>query len=526
MPDPATDARPDALWYPGRWAREVPDRPAIVHADTGEAITYAQLHADAVRIARVLRERGLEPGDHVAWCLENRLEHLVVTWGARYAGLVATAISYQLTAAEIAYIVDDCGARAFVASPATGERATEVIEATPGVEVRLSVGGDVEGHERLEPLLEGVSPEEPDGLVAGTDMLYSSGTTGRPKGVAMPFRDVPLGTDPERLESCRRNYGFVDDFTYLNPAPLYHAAPQRFCVRAHRGGGTVVVMPRFDAERALAAIERFRVTTGQWVPTMFVRMLQLPAEVRERYDVSSLTHAIHAAAPIAIPTKRAMIDWWGPILHEYYSGTERAGATYVDSHDWLERPGTVGRASEGVIHIVGEDGEELPVGEEGAVYFESAGDFEYHGDPEKTAAARHPKGWTTMGDIGRVDEDGYLFLTDRKAFTIITGGVNVYPQEAEDVLIVHPEVIDAAVFGIPNDDFGEEVKAVVQPAEWPADDEAAEALERRLIDACRAQLAAVKCPRSVDFRRELPRHPTGKLYKRLLRDEYRAAHDA
>jgi acyl-CoA synthetase (AMP-forming)/AMP-acid ligase II len=279
-------------------------------------------------------------------------------------------------------------------------------------------------------------------------------------------------------------------------------------------------MPKFDAEDALAAIERYRVTTSQWVPTMFTRMLQLPDEVRARYDLSSLIHAVHAAAPCPIPVKKKMIEWWGPILHEYYSGTEGAGFTYVNSPDWLAHPSTVGRPLVGSVHICDDDGNELPVGEAGAVFFNSGAKFEYHGDAAKTKESRHPKGWTSFGDVGRVDRDGFLHLKDRKAFLIISGGVNIYPQEAENVLAVHPKVYDVAVFGVPNPEFGEEVKAVVQPIDWPATDGQRDALAAELIAWCREHLASLKCPRSVDFRRELPRHPTGKLLKRQLRDEY------
>jgi acyl-CoA synthetase (AMP-forming)/AMP-acid ligase II len=259
---------------------------------------------------------------------------------------------------------------------------------------------------------------------------------------------------------------------------------------------------------------------SQVVPTMFVRMLKLPEETRSKYDVSSLQACIHAAAPCPVDVKRHMIEWWGPVIHEYYAGTEGNGFVYCNSEQWLEHPGTVGTAILGILHIVGEDGEEVPVGEAGTIYFESDAQFEYHGDPQKTADSRHPNGWSTLGDVGRVDEDGFLYLTDRKAYMIITGGVNVYPQEAENLLTMHPAVEDIAVIGVPNDDFGEEVKGVVQPFEMPADDEAARLLERELIAYCREHLADVKCPRTIDFREELPRHPTGKLYKRLLKDEY------
>jgi acyl-CoA synthetase (AMP-forming)/AMP-acid ligase II len=287
----------------------------------------------------------------------------------------------------------------------------------------------------------------------------------------------------------------------------------------HRIGATVVVMEHFDAEAALAAIEKHKANISQWVPTMFVRMLKLPAEVRARYDVSSMRSAIHAAAPCPVEVKRQMIEWWGEVLHEYYAGTEGNGFCYISSRDWLAHPGSVGRSLLGPVHICDDEGNEVPNGEEGTIYFENENQFEYHNDPEKTASARHPMhpNWSTLGDVGRLDEDGFLYLTDRKAFMIISGGVNIYPQEAENLLITHPQVADVAVIGVPNEEFGEEVRAVVQPVRW---EDAGPELAETLIAFCRQNLASIKCPRVVDFERELPRHPTGKLYKRLIRDRY------
>ena len=318
-------------------------------------------------------------------------------------------------------------------------------------------------------------------------------------------------------------FGATDASVYLSPAPLYHSAPLRYCTQFQRLGATGVVMERFDAEQALVQIERQQVTHSQWVPTMFVRMLRLPEETRQRYDLSSLEFAVHAAAPCPVGVKQQMFDWWGEIIHEYYAGTEGNGFVYCSPADWLAHPGSVGRPLNCTVHIVDEENQEVAVGEEGAVYFEGSTlqTFEYHNDPEKTAAS-HLGDWSTLGDVGKLDEDGFLYLTDRKANMIITGGVNVYPQETENVLAVHPRVADVAVFGVPNADFGEEVKAVVQPVDMA---DASPALERELIAYCREHLADVKCPRSVDFRDELPRHPTGKLYKRLLKDEYWAGHE-
>ncbi len=509
--------------YPGVHAAADPDRPAQIMAATGEVTTYGQLHDAATRLARLFVSAGLMPGDHVAFCLENNPRFLEVAWGAHYAGLYYTAISSRLLAEEAAFIVNDCGARAYVTSAAKSDLAGDLLTRTDAIELRLMLDGTIEGYDSFEEAVAAQSAEPLDpGQTQGTDMLYSSGTTGRPKGVKPPLPDTPLGTPTPVAMLCLMLLGFEESTIYLTPAPLYHSAPLRFSMAAQQIGGTVVVLDRFDPEAALAAIETYRVTVSQWVPTMFVRMLKLPDGARDRHDISSLEMAVHAAAPCPIEVKRRMIDWWGPIIHEYYAGTEGNGFVYCDSEDWLAHPGSVGKAIIGELHIVGEDGEEVPLGETGTIYFASEGEFEYHNDPDKTAESRHPKGWSTLGDIGRLDEDGFLYLTDRKAYMIISGGVNIYPREAEDVLTMHPAVADVAVIGVPNEDFGEEVKAVVQPAEGV---EADDRLAGELIAYCREHLAHVKCPRSVDFEAELPRHPTGKLYKRLLRDRYWEGHE-
>jgi acyl-CoA synthetase (AMP-forming)/AMP-acid ligase II len=354
-------------------------------------------------------------------------------------------------------------------------------------------------------------------------MLYSSGTTGRPKGVKHPLPEGPFGSPPALVAGIMAMYGATPESVYLSPAPLYHAAPLGFTMGMLRIGATVVVMEHFDAAQALALIERHRVTHAQWVPTMFVRMLKLPAAERLRHDVSSLRSAIHAAAPCPVHVKEQMIEWWGPILYEYYAGTEGNGFCAIDSTQWLAHKGSVGRPLNAKVHILDDACRELPPGEVGTIYFESAAKYEYHNDPAKTASVKSPQGWTTLGDVGYVDPDGWLFLTDRKAFMIISGGVNIYPQETEDCLIQHPKVVDVAVIGVPNEDFGEEVKAVVQPVQM---DEAGPALEEELIAWCRDRISPLKCPRTVDFEAELPRHPTGKLYKRLLRDRYWGKRDS
>lgn len=518
LPDgPRVHDRAGVVSHPGVHAARTPDRVALVMGGSGVTVTYGELEAGSARLARFLRDAGLGVRDHVAILLENHPRFLEACWAAQRAGLYYTPINWHLSAAEAAYIVNDCGARVLVTSAARADVATAVAARTPRVERRLAMDGVVPGHERYEDVVAALPgtplPDERE----GAPMLYSSGTTGQPKGVVPPRLDVPFGTMPAVHELNRRLYGFDADSVYLSPAPLYHSAPLNFCMLVQRLGGTVVVMERFDAREALRLLAGHRVTHSQWVPTMFVRLLRLPAEERTVFTCPSHRVAIHAAAPCPVEVKEAMIAWWGPILWEYYSATERPGMTCLRPEEWPAHEGSVGRAVLGRIHIVGEGGEELPPGQVGTVYFGDAPRFEYHGDPALTAASRHPRGWTTVGDVGWVDADGFLYLTDRRAFMIISGGVNVYPQEAENVLAAHPKVLDVAVVGVPNEDLGEEVKAVVQLVD-PA--EAGAALAAELVAYCRERLAHYKCPRSVDFEAALPRLPTGKLHKRALRDRY------
>jgi acyl-CoA synthetase (AMP-forming)/AMP-acid ligase II len=444
-----------------------------------------------------------------------------VAWGAHYAGLYYTAISSRLTAEETEYIVNDCGAQVFITSRVKAEVAAEIASSIPNVRSRLILDGDLDGFERYETIVDAQSAVPLPDRIAGKDMLYSSGTTGRPKGVKPSPPSDPIDTPTAVALLGQILFSYDESMVYLTPAPLYHSAPLRFSMSVQQVGGTVVVMEHFDAEQTLATIERYEVTHSQFVPTMFVRMLKLPEEVRAKYDVSTLRVVIHAAAPCPAEVKERMIDWWGPIIHEYYAGTEGNGFVYCNSEDWLAHRGSVGKPIVGELHILDDDGNEVPTGEEGTIYFGGGTEFEYHNDPEKTSQSYNDKGWSTLNDVGRVDEDGFLYLTDRKTYMIITGGVNVYPQETENILAMHPKVLDIAVIGVPNDDFGEEVKAVVQPVDMA---DAGPDLERELIAYCREHLADVKCPRSVDFTEELPRHPTGKLYKRLLRDRYWEGH--
>jgi acyl-CoA synthetase (AMP-forming)/AMP-acid ligase II len=505
--------------HPGAIAAQTPDKPAVIMADSGRIITYRELDEESNRLAHLLRAHGLRPGDHVAFMLENHPWFLVVAWAAHRAGLYYTAISSRLQTDELAYVVDNCEARVFISSVRLAEVATSITAATPKVGLRLMLDGTAPGFDSYEGAV-AVHPATPVGdECQGVDMLYSSGTTGRPKGVKPALSLAPLDQPGALVGLIRALFAPSADSVYLSPAPLYHAAPLRYCMAFQRLGATVVVMERFDPEQALALIERYRVTHSQWVPTMFIKMLKLPEKVRAAYDLSSLECAVHAAAPCPVPVKERMIEWWGPIIHEYYAGTEGNGFLYVGSQDWLTHRGTVGRPLLGTVHICDEEGDEVPAGEQGTVFFSNGPVFEYHDDPEKTKASRDPqgRGWSTLGDIGHVDGEGFLYLTDRRAYMIISGGVNIYPQEAENVLAVHPEVADVAVFGVPDEEMGEQVKAVVQPVD---PDRAGPVLAAELIEYCRSRLAHYKCPKSVDFRAELPRQPTGKLYKRLLREEY------
>jgi len=509
--------------WPGAVAQSTPDQPAYVMAGSGEVVTYRELDERSNRLANLFYDAGLRFGDHIAICAENHPRYLEIAWAAQRSGLYFTPINYHFNADEIAYVVDNCDARAYVTSAHLADTAAELTDRLPercAIRLMLDRPADVTGFDDYATAVAAFPTSPLAEELEGAAMMYSSGTTGRPKGIKYVNPRRPVGDPLGGLAGFSAIYGIDTSTVYLSPAPLYHSAPLQFCLAVTRLGGTVVVLERFDPEAALAAIETYRVTVSQWVPTMFVRMLKLPAAVRERYDVSSQQLVIHAAAPCPVPVKQQMIEWWGPIIMEYYAATEGGGSTMITSPEWLAHPGSVGRCLTGAVHILDEDGTELPVGESGVVWFEPGErsmQFEYHKDPEKTRSAHNRDGWSTVGDMGRLDGDGYLYLTDRRDFMIISGGVNIYPQEAENLLITHPKVMDAAVFGVPNTEMGEEVKAVVQPIEWS---DAGPELAADLIAFCRDHLAHYKCPVSVDFEAELPRQPTGKLYKRLLRDRY------
>ena len=503
--------------HPYMHAEKSPDKPAIIMASTGKTLTYGQLEDLSNQGAQLFRKLGLQTGDGIAIFMDNVELYLPICWAAQRSGLYFTCISSRLTAPEIEYIVADSNSKLFITSSALSSVAEELVDGLPTVENKFMVGGTIPGYQSWEEASGTMPTAKIADEAAGTDMLYSSGTTGRPKGVRRPLSGEPLDATEPFLLFIGALYGLNEDSIYLSPAPLYHAAPLRYNMSVQRLGGTTVVMEHFDAEEALKCIEKYKANSSQWVPTMFVRMLKLPDEVRTKYDVSSMECAIHAAAPCPVDVKHKMIDWWGPVINEYYAGTEGNGICAINAEEWLAHPGSVGKPILGELHIVGEDGNDVPVGEEGTIYFAGGPEFEYHNDPAKTKESQNAKGWSTLGDVGRVDEEGYLYLTDRKAFMIISGGVNIYPQEAENVLIGHPKVMDVAVIGVPNEDFGEEVKAVVQPMEWS---DAGPDLAEELMAYAKDNLSAIKCPRSIDFDQELPRHPTGKLYKRLIRDRY------
>jgi long-chain acyl-CoA synthetase len=503
--------------HPFHHAAATPDKPAYIMADTGETITYRQLEERSNQVAQMLRALGLTPGDHIAILLENHPRFFEVCWGAQRSGIIYTAISTRLTLGEAAYIVKDCAAKVLITSRANQALAQSLVAETQGLKARLMMDGVIDGFTAYESILATYPATRINDETAGTDMLYSSGTTGRPKGVFVPPEFPQIDASNSLIEICKNVYGIGPASIYLSPAPLYHAAPLRFNMVSMRLGATCVVMSHFDPEDFLRLVEKHRITHTQTVPTMFVRMLKLTPEQRAAHDVSSLKFAIHAAAPCPIPIKEQMIDWWGKIIWEYYAGTEGNGMTLVHSGDWLTHKGTVGKAVVGKLKICDDQGNEVPTGTPGTIHFADGKTFEYHNDPAKTAESKNAHGWTTLGDIGYVDAEGFLYLTDRKAHMIISGGVNIYPQESENLLVTHPKVMDVAVIGVPNEEFGEEVKAVVQPRDMA---DAGPALAEELMAFCREHLSHIKCPRSIDFEAELPRHPTGKLYKRLLRDKY------
>jgi long-chain acyl-CoA synthetase len=496
-----------------------PGKPAVIMSDGSGLVTYGGLEARSRQVARLLAGLGVGASDHVAIMLANRPEYFEIAWGAQRAGTYWTPVNWHLTAAEAAYIVADCGATVLFASPETAD----VAAGLPGVTVFVTGGErpDLPGVHNYEAAIAGLSAEPIDpgagegAEVEGSTVFYSSGTTGRPKGIMRAAEFPPFGAGVPLDLVMRFVFGFGPDSVYLCPGPLYHAAPLGFSLGTHRAGGTVVLMDRFDPAGCLRAIETQRVTHAQFVPTHFVRMLRLPEQQRRGFDVTTLTSVIHAAAPCPIDVKQAMIAWFGPVIWEYYAGSEGNGMTVIGTPEWLTHPGSVGRAVAGTVHVLGDDGAEQPPGQDGLIYFDG-GTFEYRNDPGKTAGSRNEQGWSTLGDIGHLDDEGFLYLSDRRTDLIISGGVNIYPREVEEALAGHPAVADVAVIGVPDPEMGQSVLAVVQPS---GDETGSPALVAELIAHCRGRLAGFKCPRAVEFVAELPRTPTGKLLRRQLRAE-------
>ncbi len=493
-------------------------RPAVILHPRGTVVTFDDLESRANRLAHYFRDAGLAEGDVIAILMENN-EHIhAVMWAARRSGLYYVPINTHLTAAEAAYIVDNSRAQAIIGSAALRKTCENLDQHLPGglPALLMIADDDLIGWQRY-PDCVASQPDTPIIDEREGDLLqYSSGTTGRPKGIKRALPQVSPAEAPGMM-SALVSVWMHSDSIYLSPAPLYHTAPSVWSMSVQAAGITTVVLERFEPESCLDAIQRYRVTHGQFVPAMFTRMVKLPEQHRNSFDLSSLQRVIHAAAPCPVEIKKQMIDWWGPIVDEYYASSEAIGSTLISAEEWLAHPGSVGKPMMCEIHILGEDGDELPPGHAGEIYFGGGLDFEYLNDAAKTAASRNSKGWVTVGDIGYLDDEGYLFLTDRRHHMIISGGVNIYPQEAENLLVTHPKVLDAAVFGIPDEEMGQSVKAVVQTVD-PADGTADFAEE--LLSWLRERLAHYKCPRSITFQAQLPRSETGKLFKAELIEAY------
>lgn len=509
----------------GFWthAQANPSRLAVVDPG-GRETTAGELLASANQIVHGLRALGLRKGDCVAIALPNSLEVFEVFMAAAQAGWYIAPLNWHLTAAEIGYILKDSGAKAFVASARFGAAVREAAESVEFPRRARFAVGEIDGFEPFSELKRGQPSSLPAERSAGGPMTYTSGTTGKPKGVRRAAGDVAPEIVAQSQAMFLSLFGILPGSrgVHLVVAPLYHTAVLNFATNHLHLGHSVVLMDKWTPEETLELIERYHVTNTHMVPTMFTRLLKLPPEVRERRDVSSLSHVIHGAAPCPVDVKRKMLDWWGPCIYEYYAASE-GGGTLATPAQWLKKPGTVGPPWPiSQIRILDDERRPVKTGDVGTVWIKM-GDykFEYHKDKKKTDDAWN-EGFFTVGDAGYVDEDGFLFLCDRKADMIIAGGVNIYPAEIESVLVLHPKVADVAVFGIPNDDLGEEVKAVVQPAPGIPP---GPALEAELLEFCAGKLAKFKTPRSFDFIDEMPRDPNGKLYKRRLRDPHWAGRD-
>lgn len=512
------------------WANTNPEKTALFEAASQRSITYADLKKHALQLAAWFQKSGLVPGDGVAFLLDNQIEMIEIGMGARHAGLYYTAIGNHLTAEEVLYITQDSGAKVLFINSATIKNIESIIPTLKEehkVTIQYIGAIDELANEQATDIVSYQKTLEEQSHyqaiqaapLMGRDLLYSSGTTGRPKGIR---KSLVIRTDPHQQDSevapWQKNFGFNENSVYLTTAPMYHAAPFRYIMRTLDVGGTCIIMKKFEPELSLSLIEQHQVTHSQWVPTMFVRLLRLPEETKKTYDLSSMRMAIHAAAPCPIEVKRAMLEWWGDIIYEYYAGSEGIGTTLITPQEWWQHQGSVGRITVGKIHILDDNDEELPVKEIGRVYFSGTGSFNYLNDPEKTKEAFNSKGWATYGDIGYLDEEGFLYLCDRRSDLILAGGVNVYPQEIENVLINHPSVEDVAVIGVPNEDFGEVPKAIISLRNPEL---AGEELAKELILFCREKLSRIKIPKTIVFREEMPRMDSGKLSRKLLKNEYR-----
>ena len=503
--------------HPRQHLPALANKAAYIMADTGLTITYQELEDQANQVAHAFRKLDLQIHDHVGLMLENHPKFLIIAWAAFRAGICLTPISYHLLEDETAYILDNCEAKLFLTSKKMETIALKVAKKASGVRHFYMLDDTAEGYQSFDALVADCPTTPIADELLGTSMLYSSGTTGQPKGVYIPPQSENVEEMSPNLIRMGENFKFGPHTIYLSPAPLYHAAPYYYNLVNMMFGGTSIIMSKFDPEKSLAYIEQYKANYSQWVPIMFVRMLKMDKAIRDKYDVSSMKLALHAAAPCPIEIKEKMIDWWGPVIFEYYGASEGMGMTAITAQEWLTHKGSVGRAIIGVPYILDEEGNELPTGEIGNVYFTGGNDFHYHKEAEKTKNTCLPDGKRGVGDVGYLDKDGYLYLTDRKNFTIISGGVNIYPQEIENHLINHPKVVDVAVFGIPNEEFGQEVKAVIQPKNW---EEAGEELAAELIAYCRKKLSRIKIPRSISFNKELPRKDNGKLYKGRIVEQY------
>ena len=503
--------------HPRQHLPALANKPAYIMADTGQSVSYQELEDQANQVAHAFRKLGIQSKDHVGMMLENHPKFMVIAWAAFRSGICLTPISHHLLADETAYILGNCEAKLFITSKKLEGIGSKTAQKASTVTHFYMLDGTTDQYQSFDELIKSCPTTPIEDELLGNAMLYSSGTTGQPKGVYIPPPSEDVLVMSPVLVAMGENFKFGPHTTYLSPAPLYHAAPFYYNMVTMMFGGTSIIMSKFDPEKSLAYIEQYKANYSQWVPIMFVRMLKMDAAIREKYDVSSMKLAMHAAAPCPIEIKEKMIDWWGPVVFEYYGASEGMGMTAITSQEWLAHKGSVGRAIVGIPYILDDAGKELPAGEIGDVYFTGGNEFEYYKEEAKTKATCLADGKRSVGDVGYLDKDGYLYLTDRKNFTIISGGVNIYPQEIENHLINHPKVADVAVFGIPNEEFGQEVKAVIQPSNWA---DAGEDLAIELTAFCKEKLSRIKIPRSFSFDPELPRKDNGKLYKRRIVEQY------